>query len=509
MVDRGRRAARSVAAAAPIAALILGFTAVPTEVRLPGRADVLRAARLNARKTDLPDVVVNVVGYAPLGAALAGRGLWQAAGAAASASLLAEVVQLFAAGRSASLLDVILNVAGALLGFVLARRCSVVHGGLRIDRFAASMALVLAAACAGVAAVATPRDIERQLSSMILAPPWLATSPRGATAEGTLEAHWTFDDGAQGGVAVDQSGHGLDAVPVSGPTAAPGVRGGAVRLNGVDQWLDAGSPRALRLTGSLSIAAWIRSSRFPPDDAAIVSSYGGLGYQLDTTADSGPRTISFKLADPSARPMIRYGATPLETGRWYHVAGVYDASARTLNVYLDGRLDNGRLCGTVSDRQHASAFRTFLGRRSDERGFEFAGDLDDVRIYSRALGEAELAEAAARPGGGASSPAALEVRLWEEAGAPVDSCGPAEPTDARLCGLIVAVGLLSAVAVAGLWPTTGWRAPALLLSLAAGFLLWPLVSYALPAPYSLLVPLLTLVGGLSVVGSARRPVNAA
>ena len=50
---------------------------------------------------------------------------------------------------------------------------------------------------------------------------------------------------------------------------------------------------------------------------------------------------------------------------------------------------------------------------------------------------------------------------------------------------------------------------AVLLAVAAGFLLWPLVSYALPAPYSLLVPLLTLVGGLSVVGSARRPVNAA
>ena len=44
--------------------------------------------------------------------------------------------------------------------------------------------------------------------------------------------------------------------------------------------------------------------------------------------------------------MARYGATPLVIGAWYHVrAGVYDAEARTLDVYLNGVLDDGFLVG--------------------------------------------------------------------------------------------------------------------------------------------------------------------
>jgi len=37
----------------------------------------------------------------------------------------------------------------------------------------------------------------------------------------------------------------------------------------------------------------------------------------------------------------RYGMSPLAIDTWYHVAGVYDAPAQTLDVYLNGELDNG------------------------------------------------------------------------------------------------------------------------------------------------------------------------
>ena len=43
--------------------------------------------------------------------------------------------------------------------------------------------------------------------------------------------------------------------------------------------------------------------------------------------------------------MARYGATPLALDTWYYVAGVYDAEAKTMDVYLNGELDNGFLRG--------------------------------------------------------------------------------------------------------------------------------------------------------------------
>ena len=38
----------------------------------------------------------------------------------------------------------------------------------------------------------------------------------------------------------------------------------------------------------------------------------------------------------------------LQLNQWYHVAGVYDAATQTINVYLNGQLDNGVLVGTVT-----------------------------------------------------------------------------------------------------------------------------------------------------------------
>jgi len=62
----------------------------------------------------------------------------------------------------------------------------------------------------------------------------------------------------------------------------------------------------------------------------------------------GPRTIGFKLADECENLVARYGATSLSTNVWYHVAGVYNADMRTLDVYLNGKPDDGFLLGTVT-----------------------------------------------------------------------------------------------------------------------------------------------------------------
>ena len=118
----------------------------------------------------------------------------------------------------------------------------------------------------------------------------------------------------------------------------------------------------------------------------MVSQFSGnAGYQLDTTVDSGPRTIGFKLTDADGKLMLGTGATPLPLNTWRHIAGVYNAPARTLDVYLDGELDNGYLLGPVTSQQRSSREGVSVGRRRDLREFEFAGSIDDVRDYSLAL----------------------------------------------------------------------------------------------------------------------------
>jgi len=222
-----------------------------------------------------------------------------------------------------------------------------------------------------------------------------------------LVAAYPFNDGS-GPVATDVSGNNNTGV-LNGPTwTTAGQYGNALVFNGTSAFVDLGNPTTLQITGSMTISAWIKSSAFPADDAAVVSrrSAGGaeMGYQLDTTVDTGRRTIGFKLTNSSEALVALYGNTTLQTNQWYFVAGVYDATARTMNVYLNGVLDNGQAVGTITSAQETSLLNVNIGRRPGAAGFEFNGTIDEVRIYNRALSQAEIQADMAAPLGGGTPP---------------------------------------------------------------------------------------------------------
>ncbi len=70
------------------------------------------------------------------------------------------------------------------------------------------------------------------------------------------------------------------------------------------------------------------------------------------------------------------------------MAGVYNATAQTLDIYVNGVLDNGVLSGTVPAALVNSVQHVNIGRRTG--GYYFQGIIDEVRIYSRALSAAEI-----------------------------------------------------------------------------------------------------------------------
>jgi glucose/arabinose dehydrogenase/chitodextrinase len=225
-----------------------------------------------------------------------------------------------------------------------------------------------------------------------------APPPTGAPV-----AAYAFDEGA-GNTAADATGHGLNGTLTNGATWGAGKYGSAVALDGINDYVNLGNPTSLQLTGSMTISAWINSAAFPADDAAVVSKRGAIGYQLDTTIDTGPRAIGFKLTNSSGANMMRYGATAMQPNAWYHIAGVYNATARTMDVYLNGQLDNGSLVGTITSTQQNSPQNVYVGERVAAGSFAFNGRIDDVRIYGRTLTAAEIQADMATPLGSGTSP---------------------------------------------------------------------------------------------------------
>jgi hypothetical protein len=219
----------------------------------------------------------------------------------------------------------------------------------------------------------------------------VAVTVANAQTPAGLAAAYGFSEG-KGATTADSSGNGNTGVINGATWTTQGESGTALAYNGAGAYVDIGNGSALRITGSMTISAWINSAAFPVDDAAIVSkrTSANIGFQLDTTVDTGPRTVGFKLTSPSGAKMFRYGATVLRTNQWYYVTGVYDAAAQTVTVYVNGRLDNGVTMGPVVGSQQDSPLNVNIGRRAGNTGFNFGGVIDDVRIYNRALSQTEI-----------------------------------------------------------------------------------------------------------------------
>lgn len=444
----------SIALRAPVILMVLAATAIPIELRHSGQVSLSFGFATF-------DAFANVVGYVPVGLVLGGIGWVPAVIVAAMVSTFAEACQIAFAHRDPQVLDVAANVIGAVIGIAAGAHWKIQSPEIRVTgRRAIVAALAVVAVIAGI---------------------WVTSgdplNPRGVSSPGILEADWKRDE-----------------------------RSGQTGL---------GRSTSLRLTGSMTISAWVNATAFPHDDTAIVSSLTNNGdttggYQLDTTVDTGPRTIGFKLGDACGQLMTRYGATPLVVGVRYHVAGIYDAQAKTLDVYLNGQLDNGFLVGSVSGAQRSSRSPVYVGRRGDSRGAEFAGSIDEVRIYSRALTKAEVVRDMRGPvvEGESSPPAATAVENVESAGrdgVQRPACAvSSDDEDAEAVPIAAgAIGVLAAAACLGLWPSAG-RPLGAVVSIAAGLLLLPVTSPTLPALNIWLIPLTSLAGAASVVASLKR-----
>ena len=77
-----------------------------------------------------------------------------------------------------------------------------------------------------------------------------------------------------------------------------------------------------------------------------------------------------------------------------------DAATQTLDIYVNGLLSNGVLLGTVPTSQSNAAVNVNVGRRTG--GYNFNGLIDEVRIFDRALTQAEILAGMNTPLGGSA-----------------------------------------------------------------------------------------------------------
>ncbi len=218
---------------------------------------------------------------------------------------------------------------------------------------------------------------------------WLYSSwVSAAVSERGLVGYWSLNEG--GGTAVnDHSGNGNRGVLVNGPAWSNGRLGKALSFDGSDDYVNAGDPASLRITGNLTMSAWINTAQVGTGKY-IASKYNltnGYAFVLTGTAPAGRMYLAVVTAGSAA---TQYTNIIAPVGQWLHLVGVYNASAQTITMYVNGKSDNGTLTGTVPTSIPSTVGMNFNIGTAANGTAPFSGLIDDVRIYNRTLTAAEV-----------------------------------------------------------------------------------------------------------------------
>jgi hypothetical protein len=228
-----------------------------------------------------------------------------------------------------------------------------------------------------------PRRAWRSLAVLCLvAIPTLlvAAGPQAAAgASNGLVAAYSFDE-VSGSTAHDLSGNGNDATLQNASFVSGGKYGGAVSLNGTSSIVVVPDSASLDLTSGMTLEAWVRATSFSSSQTLIAKERPGGGFPYGLELDSGV-TSGYASGSTFGRASAS-GALPLKT--WEFVAVTYDGT--TISVYVNGTLaGSSPLSGPIA----TSTGQLSIGADS-VWGEYFAGKIDNVRIYNRAVSPSEL-----------------------------------------------------------------------------------------------------------------------
>jgi hypothetical protein len=197
-----------------------------------------------------------------------------------------------------------------------------------------------------------------------------------------LVGYWPMDetsaDTCTGGSndTCDASGNGNDGAWTNA-TSGDGKFGAGVTFDGSGDYVEVVSPTGLP-SGDVAktLAMWFKISTC--DSGATI---GGFG------TNSSGENFQIEICESSIFRVLGWGTdwstsvsnTPYIDGNWHHVAATYDGT--TTILYLDGVSQDT----TTSYSWATNPVRVVIGDEIDKFGRAHTGEVDEMRIYDRAL----------------------------------------------------------------------------------------------------------------------------
>ena len=212
------------------------------------------------------------------------------------------------------------------------------------------------------------------------------------TSSGTgLLAHWQMNDGA-GNTASDATGNNNTGTLVNGPLW---VSGAGLDFDGVNDYVDVGP---INVGGeAITITAWINAgnlSSCSAIDCRIFSKASGTStqdhyYMISTIKrkSDGAPVLRFRLKAGGTTDTVIATSGVITENQWIHIVAVYDGSS--MKLYKDGvEVGNRAKSGSINIDNTVS---TWIGGNPPSATVRpWDGQIDEVKVYGRALSSAEV-----------------------------------------------------------------------------------------------------------------------
>jgi type II secretory pathway pseudopilin PulG len=209
-----------------------------------------------------------------------------------------------------------------------------------------------------------------------------------------LIGYWSFDEGS-GASAGDGSGYGNNGALMTTSSTLPqwvqGKIGNALQFDGASSYVDAGTSQVFSITKTVSISAWIKLSYFK-NWAAMLSVGNWLGtspyyssYAFQIWGDGSLRTIfNYNVANP----IVVNSTTKLLLNTWQFVAVTYDGSS--VKLFINGQPAISPVPYSSTVQAKDPSHHAYIGNDPTGSIEYISGMIDDLRIYNRALSDAEV-----------------------------------------------------------------------------------------------------------------------
>jgi hypothetical protein len=200
----------------------------------------------------------------------------------------------------------------------------------------------------------------------------------------TGKNYWPADEGS-GTVVNDQAGDADLTLSSAGASWTQGASGNgtALQFDGSQGHAESTGP-VLDTSGNFTVSAWVKLDRLGGWQTAVGQDGSATSAFFLQKTDVNNQ---FAFATPGGRAYAPF--TP-EVGRWYHLVGVRDAAAGTNTLYVDGvEQSTFSECLTQGSNGPLSVGRARWG--GNDVDF-WAGAVDEVRAWDRALSATEVAD---------------------------------------------------------------------------------------------------------------------